>query len=129
MASLSKLMLTLEQTEEHKKLKVVRVSYGYQLKCSPVDLRERLVYTVSVDVLGDEVLVDNKLALNVDAHEVSCECDIPDEDQISVQREFTIAQSVLDEDIGIDEIKLNIRAVTSTGDTCEGMTGIIRGRF
>ena len=122
-------MLTLEQTEEHKKLKVVRVKYGYELKCSPVDLRERLVYTVSVDVLGDELVVDNKLALNVDSHEVLCECDIPGEDKLGIQREFTIAQSVLDEDIGIDEIKLNIRAVASTGETCEGMTGIIRGRF
>jgi hypothetical protein len=129
MASLSKLMLTLEQNEEHKKLRVVRVGYGYQLKCSPVDLRERLVYTVCVDVLGDELISDNKLALDIDTHEVLCECDIPGEDQIGIQREFMVAQSVLDEDIGIDEIKLNVRAVASTGESCEGMTGIIRGRF
>ncbi len=129
MASLSKLMLTLEQSEEHKKLKVVRVGYGYKLKCSPVDLRERLMYTVSVDILGDELISDNKLALNIDGHEVLCECDVPGEDEISVHREFMVAQSVLDEDIGIDEIKLNIHAVASTGESCEGMTGIIRGRF
>ena len=129
MASLSKLMLTLEQNEEHIKLRVVRVGYGYQLKCSPVDLRERLVYTVCVDVLCDELISDNKLALDIDTHEVLCECDIPGEDQIGIQREFMVAQSVLDEDIGIDEIKLNVRAVASTGESCEGMTGIIRRRF
>ena len=129
MASLSKLMLTLEQSEEHKKLKVVRVAYAYQLDCSKVDLREALDYTVSVDVLGDDLISDDNLALGVDSHTVSCAAENVVGDSISKQREFIIAQSLLNEDIGIDEIKLKIHAVASSGESCEGMTGIVRGRF
>lgn len=129
MATLSKLMLTLEQTEEQKLLKTVRVGYGYTLDCSKVDLREGLVYTVRVDILGDDLLVDDKLALGVDVHTVKCEGEIAQQDKIAVQREFIVAQSVLDEDLGIDEIKLEIHAAATTGEACSGVTGIVRGRF
>ncbi|MBV1904468.1 MAG: hypothetical protein KUG75_00210 [Pseudomonadales bacterium] len=129
MANLSRLMLTLEQTEEHKKLKTVRVIYGYTLNCSKVDLREALVFTVSVDILGDDLIIDDKLALNVDPHEVTCACEIMSDESITMQREFLVSQKLLDEDIGVDEIKLDIKAVATTGETCEGTTGVVRGKF
>ena len=122
-------MLRLEQTAEQKNLKTVHLSYGYTLSCSRTECREALVFQVSVDILGHDPLIDDKLALGLDLHEVNCECVDPTDCRISGHREFIVAQQVLDEDIGIDEIKLKVNAVASTGESCSGTTGIVRGNF
>ena len=127
MASLSDLVLTLEQTQIQRKLKTVTIIYEYTLNCSGVECDEAQPWQVSVDILGDDVLVDDKLALDADAHGVVCRR-LPG--GVHMVRKFVVGQSLLDEDVGDDEIKLTIRVRNEQGEElCSGTTGIVRGNF
>jgi co-chaperonin GroES (HSP10) len=124
-ATLSGLILTLKQTEAQQTLKIVSVSYGYTLTCSEVEAQRNLSFDVSVDILGDDVLSDDVLAVGVDRHIVECGGVEP----IEMRRGFLVGQSLLDEDVGGDEIKLRVWARDSAGGETSADTGIVRGNF
>lgn len=125
MATLSGLILTLKQTEAQQTLKIVSVSYGYTLTCSEVEAQRTVSFDISVDILGDDVLSDDVLATNVDRHIVECDGTQP----IEMRRGFIVGQSLLDEDVGGDEIKLRVWARDHTGGETSADTGIVHGNF
>ena len=127
MATLSGLVLTLKQTEAQQALKIVGISYGYTLTCDTVECERNLPFEISVDVLGDDLVNDDVLATGVDRHIVECG-GVPAL-PIEMRRSFLVGQSLLDEDVGTDEIKLRIRARDSAGDETVAVTGIVRGDF
>ena len=130
MPNLTRIKLTLSQDAEQVKLKTVGISYGYTLSVSSEDAAEAdepISYRISVDVLGDDLLTDDELALDVDSHSV-----VADEQEvqpIEMERAFVVGQALLDEDVGDDEIKLRIVVRDDTGELTSAMTDVIRGRF
>ena len=83
-------------------------------------------FEISVDILGDDVVSDDVLAAGVDrTHRRVQRHSQP----IEMRRSFLVGQSLLDEDVGTDEIKLRIRARDSVGDEIVADTGIVRGNF
>ncbi len=127
MASLSDLVLTLEQTQIQRKLKTVTIIYQYTLNCSGAECDEEKPWQVSVDILGDDVVVDDKLAVDADAHGVVCR---RQPGGLRMVRKFVVGQSLLDEDLGDDEIKLTIRVRDEQNqEICSATTGIVRGNF
>ncbi len=124
--TLSDLELTLEQSREQRQLRVVKLSYSYTL--AQPDTPQRRTpppYLISIDILGDDLLVDDVLARRIDRHELRCE---PGE-QVSIERTLTVAQALLDEDIGDDEIKLKIQVQLDDTLIVEAFTPIVRGKF
>ncbi len=130
MPNLTRIKLTLSQDAEQVKLKTVGISYGYTLSVSSEEAAgadEPISYRISVDVLGDDLLKDEELALDVDSHSV-----VADEQEvqpIEMERAFVVGQALLDEDVGDDEIKLRIVVRDDTGELTSAMTDVIRGRF
>jgi hypothetical protein len=136
MPNLTRIKLTLSQDAEQVKLKTVGISYGYTLSVSSEEAAEAaeaaeadepISYRISVDVLGDDLLTDDELALDVDSHSV-----VADEQEmqpIEMERAFVVGQALLDEDVGDDEIKLRIVVRDDTGELTSAMTDVIRGRF
>lgn len=127
MATLTGLILTLKQTEAQQLLKIVGVAYGYTLTCNAVECERSASFDISVDILGDDVVTDDVLAGAVDRHIV--ECGGAPAVPIEMRRSFVVGQSLLDEDVGTDEIKLRIRARDAAGDEIVADTGIVRGNF
>ncbi len=125
MATLSGLILTLTQTEAQQTLKIVGVSYGYTLICTDGEAEQALSFDVSIDILGNDLLRDDVLASGVDRHLVEC----GGTDPIKMRRSLLVGQSLLDEDIGTDEIKLRICVRDSSGGEASAFTGIVRGNF
>lgn len=126
-ATLSDLSLTLTQTNEQRLLRVVKIGYSYVLgnTADPSTKDPATPFEVTIDILGDDVLTDDLLASSVDAHNLLC----PPGEAVSVQREFTVAQGLLDEDIGDDEIKLTIRVHRDSEAPVEATTPIVKGKF
>jgi hypothetical protein len=127
LATLSRLILTLEQTDAQRLLQVVRVSYDYTLTGSEVECERNISYEISVDLLGDDVLSDEVLASGVDTHIV--ECGGTNGAPIPMRRSLVVGQSLLNEDVGTDEIKLRIRATSDAGEEISLTSAIVRGRF
>lgn len=127
MATLSRLILTLEQTEVQRVLKVVRVGYDYTLTCSDIECERNISYEISVDLLGDDLVRDQVLASGVDTHIV--ECGGTNGAPIPMQRSLLVGQSLLNEDVGTDEIKLRINAASNTGEEISLTSAIVRGNF
>lgn len=125
MATLSELILTLKQSELQRALKLVGVSYGYTLTCDDIEHQRNLSFDICVDILGDDVLRDDLLAAEVDRHIVECGGRKP----IEMRRGFLVGQSLLDEDVGKDEIKLRIRVRDSAGGELTADTGVVHGDF
>jgi len=123
-ATLSGLILTLRQTDVQQKLKMVGVTYGYTLTCTDVECERNVSFDISVDIIGDDLIDDDLLATGVDRHVVEC-----DRQPIEMRRSFLVGQSLLDEDVGTDEIKLRVCVRDSAGDETSAMTGIVRGDF
>lgn len=124
MATLSGLILTLQQTDAQKSLAIVTVTYGYTLTCTEIECEREVSFDVSVDVIGDDVIDDELLASEVDRHMVEC-----DVQPIEMRRSFLVGQSLLNEDIGTDEIKLRVRVRDSVGGDISVMTGVVKGDF
>jgi len=124
-ATLSGLILTLKQSELQRALKLVGVSYGYTLTCDDVEHQRNLSFDICVDILGDDVLRDDLLAAEVDRHIVECGGREP----IEMRRGFLVGQSLLDEDVGKDEIKLRIRVRDSAGGELTADTAVVHGDF
>jgi hypothetical protein len=127
MATLTGLLLKLEQTPQQRTLQLVSVSYGYTLTCTEVECERNASFAVSVDILGDDVVRDDVLAVGVDRHIV--EGGAPGSAPIEMRRGFVVGQSLLDEDVGGDEIKLRVRAKDGAGDEISAVTGIVSGNF
>lgn len=133
MPNLTRIKLTLSQAAEQVKLKTVGISYGYTLSFSSdeaneiAEADEPRSYRVSVDVLGDDLLKDDELALDVDSHAVVISQG--DAQPIATERAFVVGQALLDEDLGDDEIKLRIVVRDDTGELTSAMTDVIRGNF
>ena len=125
MATLTGLILTLKQSEVQEQLKIVGVTYGYTLTCNAIECERNVSFEVSADILGHDVVSDDVLAAEVDTHIVECGGTLP----IEMRRSFLVGQSLLDEDMGTDEIKLRIRARDGAGDEIVATTGIVRGNF
>jgi len=123
-ATLSGLILTLKQTDVQKALQIVGVTYGYTLTCSDVECERGVSYDISVDIIGDDLIDDDLLASCVDRHVVECD-PLP----IEMRRSFLVGQSLLDEDIGTDEIKLRVCVRDSAGGETFAVTGIVKGDF
>ncbi len=126
-ATLSGLILTLRQSETEQALKLVLVSYGYTLTCTDVERERGLSFDVCVDILGDDVVRDDVLAAAIDRHIVECDSTHPA--SIEMRRSFFVGQSLLDEDVGTDEIKLRVYTRDSSGGEISALTGIVRGDF
>ena len=124
MATLSGLILTLKQTDAQKALQIVGVTYGYTLTCSEIECERNVSFDVSVDIIGDDLIDDDLLASSVDRHIIECDT-LP----IEMRRSFLVGQSLLDEDIGTDEIKLRVCVRDSTGGETSAETGIVKGDF
>lgn len=124
MAELSNLVLSIAQTEAQRKLALVTIEYAYRLTCSSLEVERGITFEACVDVLGDDLLRDECLAERLDAHLIESSAE-----PIEMNRTLTLGQSLLDEDVGVDEIKLKIRICSSAGDTFDGVTGVVRGRF
>ena len=124
MATLSGLILTLKQTDLQKTLQIVGVAYGYTLTCSDVECERNVSFDVSVDIIGDDLIDDDLLASAVDRHMVESD-PLP----IEMRRNFIVGQSLLDEDVGTDEIKLRVCVRDSAGGETTAMTGIVKGDF
>ena len=77
------------------------------------------------DINDNHWLKNDELALDVDRHIVECAGTEP----IEMRRSFLVGQSLLDEDIGADEIKLRVWARDSAGGETSADTGIVRGDF
>jgi hypothetical protein len=120
-------MLTLEQTDAQRLLKVVRVTYDYTLTCTEVECERNISYEVSVDILGDDVVRDDVLAAGVDTHIV--ECGGSNCEPIATRRSFFVGQSLLDEDVGVDEIKLRLHAKDDSGEAVAITSAVVRGDF
>lgn len=127
MPNLNRLSLTLSQDSDQEKVRIVGVAYGYALSFEPGELEEPASFRVSVDILGEDLLRDEKLAVDVDSHVVTAE--EQDLGPIEVEREFCVGQSLLDEDIGEDEIKLRIVVRDDEGEVASAVTDVIRGNF
>ena len=127
MATWTGLILTLKQTDAQRLLKIVGVTYGYTLTCDVVECERNVSYDISVDILGDDLVRDDVLATGVDLHIV--ECGGPPALPIEMRRSFLVGQSLLDEDVGKDEIKLRIRARDAAGDEISADTGVVHGDF
>jgi len=123
-ATLSGLILTLKQTDLQKTLQIVGVAYGYTLTCSDVECERNVSFDVSVDIIGDDLIDDDLLASAVDRHMVESD-PLP----IEMRRNFIVGQSLLDEDVGTDEIKLRVCVRDSAGGETTAMTGIVKGDF
>lgn len=106
-AELSNLTLTLSQSQEQRVLRVVEVIYAYSLRNrSEAGVKDPgTPFWCTLDILGEDVFTDDLLAVDIDAHSTVCEPDTTER----VERRFIVAQGVLDEDIGDDEIKLRLR--------------------
>lgn len=111
---------TIEQTDEQARLQVVRIGYAYTIR-----IPDRTGYHAYIDILGDDLLVDDKLAMQVDRHNVACTAG---QDK-RVERSLFVGQKLLDEDIGTDEIKLRITVTSDDDRTVSTMTPVIRGDF
>ncbi len=127
MAQLSRLVLTLEQTDAQRDTKLVRIGYEYTLTCSPVECERNASFKVSIDVLGHDLLRDDVLASALDTHIV--ECGGSDSAPTVTKRSLIVGQSLLDEDVGVDEIKVRVIAKDDTGETVELTSAIVRGDF
>lgn len=125
MATLTGLILTLKQSEVQEQLKIVGVTYGYTLTCNATECERNVSFEISADILGHDVVSDDVLAAEVDPHIVECGGTLP----MEMRRSFLVGQSLLDEDVGTDEIKLRIRARDGAGDEIVATTGIVRGNF
>ena len=124
---LSNMSLTLAQSPEQSKLGIVAVGYSYRLE-NPLDPAIKdsgLPFVVCIDILGDDVLTDDRLALGVDEHSIDC----APGNICPVQRQLIVAQGLLDEDVGDDEIKLQIRVSRDGTELLTAMTPIVRGKF
>jgi hypothetical protein len=130
MPNLTHIKLTLSQAAEQVKLKTVGISYGYTLSFDAdeaAEADEPKSYRISVDVLGDDLIKDDELALDVDSHSVvTGERDVH---PIEMERAFVVGQELLNEDVGDDEIKLRIVVRDDTGELTSAMTDVIRGNF
>ena len=130
---LSNLSLTLTQTQEQRLLRVVDVAYNYTLKniAVPGTKDPGTPFQVDIDILGDDVFVDDLLVKSVDGHDTVC---APDATQ-SVERSLIVAQALLDEDIGDDEIVVLVRVSRSSGRgndpkaLTQAKTPIVKGKF
>ena len=127
MATLSRLILTLEQTDAQRLLKIVRVGYDYTLTCSQVECDRNISYEISLDILGNDVVRDDVLVAGIDTHIV--ECGGSNGASIPMRRSFFVGQSLLNEDLGTDEIKLRVRAKSDSGDEISLTSAIVRGNF
>ncbi|MEM7220543.1 MAG: hypothetical protein AAF515_19435 [Pseudomonadota bacterium] len=118
--------LSLTQSDEDRLLRIVHVGYGYTLtRDADCDLPEEGL-EVSIDILGDDLISDDLLARDIDRHVVACRAGAT----TSQQRRLVVAQALLDEDIGDDEIKLRISAHDASGTRlATAMTPIVRGAF
>jgi hypothetical protein len=123
-AELSNLEFSIAQTEAQRKLALATLEYAYRLTCTAVEVERGITFEVAIDVLGDDMLRDEQLAERLDAHLVEA-C----ADPIDMQRDLMVGQSLLDEDVGVDEVKLRISVRSSAGDLVQGVTGVVRGRF
>ncbi len=126
-AELSDLQLTLTQTHEQRLLRVVDVGYSYTLKntTDPQLKSADNPFDVEIDILGDDVLIDDILARAVDRHSVQCEASTTQR----VKRSLIVAQEVLNEDLGDDEIKLRVRVSRSEQMLVAAVTPVVGGKF
>ncbi|NJN52136.1 MAG: hypothetical protein HC809_10555 [Gammaproteobacteria bacterium] len=124
MAELSDLVLAIAQTDAQRKLALATIEYDYRLTCTALEAERGITFEASIDVLGHDLLRDECLVERIDAHLIEAS-----DEPIQMHREITIGQSLLDEDIGVDEIKLRIRVRSDSGDVVDGVTGVVRGRF
>jgi hypothetical protein len=127
MAELSGLRLTLEQSDANRAVRIVRVGYQYTLTCTEVECQRHIAFDVCLDILGHDLLRDETLADGLDTHIV--ECGGNDGKPITLQRSLLVGQSLLDEDIGTDEIKVRVRATSDAGEQISLTSGVVRGRF
>ena len=88
-------------------MRVVEVVYAYSLhnRLEAGVKDPGTPFWCTVDILGEDVFTDDLLAVDIDAHSTVCEPDTTER----IERRFIVAQGVLDEDIGDDEIKLRLR--------------------
>jgi len=104
------------------------IAYTYDLHPSDTECAERLEFTVTVGLWGEDVFDDDVLATDMDEHTVTVGQSGP-AGPIKVERAFEIATSVLHEDlVGDDEVFLIVEA--RSGDSrSSAKSNTVTGHF
>ncbi len=124
MAQLANVELTISQTDGQRRLALALLTYRYRLSCTEVEVERGVTFEISIDILGEDPLRDESLAERVDVHLVEASAE-----PVAAERELLVGQSLLDEDVGRDEIKVRVRVGSDAGDVIEAVSGVVRGRF
>ena len=86
------------------------ISYSYELRPDAEDCAAQREFTVAVGLWGQDLLDDDVLATDLDAHTVSAG-DQGSTDTVRVERGFEVETKLLDEDlVGDDEVFLIVEA-------------------
>ena len=124
MAQLANVELTISQSDSQRRLALALLTYRYRLTCTDVEVERGVTFEISIDVLGEDPLRDEALAERVDVHLVEASAE-----PVAVERELLVGQSLLDEDIGRDEVKVRVRVGSDAGDVIDAVSGVVRGQF
>jgi hypothetical protein len=104
-----------------------RIAYSYELHPSELDCAEQREYSMKTSLWGEDLIDDDVLALEKDAHKVVFDDSKPGK-PVVVQRAFEIETKTLDEDVfGEDEVYLIVEASSGRDPDTAG-ENLIMGR-
>lgn len=123
MALVTDVKLSIERSS-HTAGSICSILYNYTLICDPAEVDIGLGFSVWCELWGKDVIVDDLLGdLMNDPHTISSR------PQQIVSRSFQVPCSVLNEDIGEDEIYIRVHARSSIGTTVAAVSNIVTDRF
>lgn len=103
---------------------VCSITYSYTLICDEAEVRVGLGFTVWCEVWGKDVFVDDVLGnLVYDTHTVQAS------PRSMHARSFIVPCSILDEDLGKDELYVKVCATSTLGATACGLSAVVQDRF
>jgi len=103
---------------------VCSIKYSYTLVCDEAEVRLGLGFTLWCELWGQDVFVDDVLGqLVYDTHTLAAA------PRSMHTRSFIVPCSILDEDLGMDEVYAKVCATSSLGVTCCGASSIVRDHF
>lgn len=100
------------------------IQYSYVLSCDDAEIEDQAAFTVWCELWGKDMIVNDALGDPAyDSHTV------PAAPRCSAARSFTVPCSVLDEDLGSDEIFVKVVAISTLGSTASASSAVISDRF
>jgi hypothetical protein len=106
MASVDVVILSIEP----KPGRVHEVTYKYTITLHDDEIGRKASFDLEVGLTGVDVVWDEELGKGIDKHTVKVP---PDTRVVTRTRKFTVASSVLDEDWGRDEIRIDLHVMDS----------------